>query len=59
MSGFGNKFSEEYNKIYTSGRRSGMSNEDVFKKALNVYKTNHKTMFAHVRALEVMRTAPK
>ncbi|XP_022021916.1 uncharacterized protein LOC110921869 [Helianthus annuus] len=59
MSGLVNKFSEEYNKIYTSGRRSGMSDEDVFKKALDVYKTNHKTTFAHVRAWEVMRTAPK
>ncbi|XP_022041376.1 glutathione S-transferase T2-like [Helianthus annuus] len=59
MSGFVNKFSEEYNKIYSSGRRSGMSDEDVFKKALDVYKTNHHTTFAHVRAWEVMRTAPK
>ncbi|XP_022000647.1 uncharacterized protein LOC110898195 [Helianthus annuus] len=59
MSGFVNKFSEEFNKIYTSGRRSGMSYEDVFKKASDVYKTNHKTTFAHVRAWEVMRTAPK
>ncbi|KAJ0576350.1 putative glutathione transferase [Helianthus annuus] len=43
MSGVVNRFSEEYNKIYTSGRRSGMSDEDVFKAALEKYKTNHKT----------------
>ncbi|XP_022020012.1 uncharacterized protein LOC110920084 [Helianthus annuus] len=59
MNGSVNKFSEEYNKIYTSGHRSGMSDEDVFKKALENYKTNHKITFAHVRAWEVMRTAPK
>ncbi|XP_021986679.1 glutathione S-transferase T3-like [Helianthus annuus] len=59
MSGFVNKFSEEYNKIYSSGRRSGMSDEDVFIKALKNYKSNHNTTFAHVRAWEVMRTAPK
>ncbi|KAJ0443552.1 hypothetical protein HanIR_Chr16g0822061 [Helianthus annuus] len=34
MSGIVNQFSEEYNKIYTSRRRSWMSDEDVFKAAL-------------------------
>ncbi|XP_021992141.1 uncharacterized protein LOC110888957 [Helianthus annuus] len=59
MSGVVNRFSEEYNKIYTSGRRSGMSGEFVFKAALEKYKTNHKTAFPNVRAWEVMRKAPK
>ncbi|XP_022030332.1 uncharacterized protein LOC110931238 [Helianthus annuus] len=59
MSGFVNRFSEEYNKIYSSGRRSGMSDEDVFKKALDVYKSNHGTTFAHVQAWEIIRMAQK
>ncbi|XP_022019186.1 uncharacterized protein LOC110919218 [Helianthus annuus] len=59
MSGFVNKFSKEYNRIYSSERRSGMSDEDVFKKALDVYKSNHGITFAHVRVWEIMRTAQK
>ncbi|XP_022027218.1 sporozoite surface protein 2-like [Helianthus annuus] len=55
MNGFVNKFCEEYNKIYSSGRRSDMSDEDVFKKALEKYKENNgNTSFAHVRAWEVL-----
>ncbi|XP_021979646.1 bcl-2-associated transcription factor 1-like [Helianthus annuus] len=38
-----NRFCEEYNKIYTSGRRSGMSDDDVFKQALDKYKSNNGT----------------
>ncbi|KAJ0555709.1 hypothetical protein HanIR_Chr07g0305211 [Helianthus annuus] len=59
MSGLVNRFFEEYNKIYSSGRRSWMSDEDVFKKALDVYKSNHGTTFAHVRAWEIIRTTQK
>ncbi|MFS7973069.1 putative glutathione transferase [Helianthus anomalus] len=60
MNGFVNKFCDEYNKIYSSGRRSGMSDEDVFKKALEMYKANNgNTSFAHVRAWEVLRTHQK
>ncbi|KAJ0578472.1 putative glutathione transferase [Helianthus annuus] len=59
MNGFVNRFCEEYNKIYLSGRRSGMSDEDVFKKALEMYKANTSTTFAHVRAWEIMRTHKK
>ncbi|XP_021995672.1 uncharacterized protein LOC110892837 [Helianthus annuus] len=60
MNGFVNKFCEEYNKIYTSGRRSGMSDEDVFKQALEKYKSNNgNTNFAHVRAWEILKTHPK
>ncbi|XP_021980824.1 uncharacterized protein LOC110876975 [Helianthus annuus] len=55
-----NRFCEEYNKIYTSGRRSGMSDDDVFKKALDNYKNNNgNTNFAHVRAWEIMKKEPK
>ncbi|XP_022032368.1 glutathione S-transferase T3-like [Helianthus annuus] len=55
-----NRFCEEYNKIYTSGRRSGMSDDDVFKKALDNYKSNNaNTNFAHVRAWEIMKKEPK
>ncbi|XP_022024273.1 uncharacterized protein LOC110924586 [Helianthus annuus] len=60
MNGFVNKFCDEYNKIYSSGRRSGMSDEDVFKKAMEMYKSNNgNTSFAHVRAWEILRTHPK
>ncbi|KAJ0913510.1 putative No apical meristem-associated domain-containing protein [Helianthus annuus] len=60
INGFVNKFCEEYNKIYTSGRRSGMSDEDVFKQALEKYKSNNgNTNFAHVRAWEILKTHPK
>ncbi|XP_022024914.1 uncharacterized protein LOC110925260 [Helianthus annuus] len=60
MNGFVNKFCDEYNKIYSSGHRSGMSDEDVFKKALKMYKANNgNTSFAHVRAWEVLRTHQK
>ncbi|XP_022014338.1 uncharacterized protein LOC110913828 [Helianthus annuus] len=60
MNGFVNKFCEEYNKIYSSGRRSGTSDEDVFKKALEMYKeNNNNTSFAHVRAWEILRMHPK
>ncbi|XP_021986005.1 caldesmon-like [Helianthus annuus] len=60
MNGVVNKFCEEYNKIYTSGRRSGMSDVDVFKQALEKYKANNgNTNFAHIRAWEVLKTQPK
>ncbi|KAJ0929101.1 putative glutathione transferase [Helianthus annuus] len=60
MNGFVNKFCDEYNKIYTSGRRSGMSDEDVFEQALEKYKTNNgNTNFAHVHAWEVLKTHQK
>ncbi|KAJ0834050.1 putative glutathione transferase [Helianthus annuus] len=59
MNGFVNRFCEEYNKIYSSGRRSGMSDEDMFKKVLEMYKANTGTTFAHVRAWEIMRTHQK
>ncbi|XP_021975062.1 uncharacterized protein LOC110870167 [Helianthus annuus] len=36
-----NRFCEEYNKLYTSDRRSGWNDEDVFKMALEKYKQNH------------------
>ncbi|KAJ0555820.1 hypothetical protein HanIR_Chr07g0306531 [Helianthus annuus] len=55
-----NRFCEEYNKIYTSGCRSGMSDDDVFKKALDNYKSNNaNTNFAHVRTWEIMKKEPK
>ncbi|XP_021984881.1 uncharacterized protein LOC110880720 [Helianthus annuus] len=60
MNGFVNKFCDEYNKIYTSGRRSGMSDDDVFKQALEKYKANNgNTNFAQVRAWEILKTQPK
>ncbi|KAF5766443.1 putative No apical meristem-associated domain-containing protein [Helianthus annuus] len=59
MNGFVNRFCEEYNKIYSSGLLSGMSDEYVFKKALEMYKANTGTTFAHVRAREIMRTHQK
>ncbi|KAM0031089.1 putative glutathione transferase [Helianthus debilis subsp. tardiflorus] len=55
-----NRFCEEYNKIYTSGGRSGMSDDDVFKQAFDKYKANNgNTNFAHVRAWEIMKKEPK
>ncbi|KAJ0753217.1 putative glutathione transferase [Helianthus annuus] len=36
-----NRFCEEYNKLYTSDRRSGWNDEDVFKMALEKYKQNN------------------
>ncbi|XP_022003272.1 uncharacterized protein LOC110900711 [Helianthus annuus] len=59
MSGFVNKFCEEYNKVCGSGRRSGMSDDYVFKKALDLYKSSNNTTFGHIRAWEIMRTHPK
>ncbi|MFS7992009.1 hypothetical protein Hanom_Chr12g01077291 [Helianthus anomalus] len=51
-----NRFCEEYKKLYTSDRRSGMSDDDVFKKALDKYKQNNgNTNFAHVRAWAILK----
>ncbi|XP_022023666.1 uncharacterized protein LOC110923919 [Helianthus annuus] len=38
---FVNKFCDEYNKIYTSVRRSGMNDDDVLKQALEKYRANN------------------
>lgn len=34
-----------------------MSDEDVFKSAMDKYKTTHRAAFPHIRAWEVLRTA--
>ncbi|KAF5792825.1 putative glutathione transferase [Helianthus annuus] len=54
-----NRFCEEYNKLYTSDRRSGWNDEDVFKMALEKYKQNHGSNFPHVRAWMVVKDDPK
>ncbi|XP_021974604.1 uncharacterized protein LOC110869677 [Helianthus annuus] len=55
-----NRFCEEYDKLYTSGRRSGMSDDDVFQKALDKYKANNGgTNFTHVRAWAILKDDPK
>ncbi|XP_021992668.1 glutathione S-transferase T3-like [Helianthus annuus] len=54
-----NRFCEEYNKLYTSDRRSGWNDEDVFKMALQKYKQNHGSNFPHVRAWMVVKDDPK
>ncbi|MFS8007887.1 putative glutathione transferase [Helianthus anomalus] len=55
-----NRFCEVYIKNYTSERRSGMSDDDVFKKALDKYKANNgNTNFAHVRAWAILKDEPK
>ncbi|KAM0063050.1 putative glutathione transferase [Helianthus debilis subsp. tardiflorus] len=55
-----NRFCEEYNKLYTSDRRSGMSDDDVFKKALDKYKANNgNTNLAHVHAWAILKDEPK
>ncbi|KAF5791366.1 putative glutathione transferase [Helianthus annuus] len=55
-----NRFCEEYNKLYTSDRRSGWNDEDVFKMALEKYKqNNHGSNFPHVRAWMVLKNDPK
>ncbi|XP_035837107.1 caldesmon-like [Helianthus annuus] len=42
-----NRFCQEYNKISTSGRRSSMSDDDVFKQALDKYKANNEEYAVH------------
>ncbi|KAJ0944188.1 putative glutathione transferase [Helianthus annuus] len=54
-----NRFCEEYNKLYTSDRRSGWNDEDVFKMALEKYKDKNGTNFPHVRAWMVVKDEPK
>ncbi|MFS7931878.1 putative No apical meristem-associated domain-containing protein [Helianthus anomalus] len=55
-----NRFCEDYNKLYTSDRRNGWSDDDVFKKTLDKYKQNNgNTNFPHVRAWMVVKDEPK
>ncbi|XP_035841392.1 uncharacterized protein LOC110933348 [Helianthus annuus] len=42
-----NRFCEEYNKLYISDRRSGWSDDYVFKKALDKYKQNNEEYAVH------------
>ncbi|KAJ0576270.1 hypothetical protein HanIR_Chr05g0222431 [Helianthus annuus] len=54
-----NRFAAIYNNLYTSNRRSRMSDEDVFKETMRKYKYLHRVVFPYVRAWDVLRTNNK
>ena len=54
-----NRFSEIHNRLSTSSRRSGMSDDDVFKAAMDKFQDAEKKPFQHIRAWEVVRTSNK
>ncbi|XP_021984731.1 glutathione S-transferase T3-like [Helianthus annuus] len=53
-----NRFCGYYNNLYTN-RPSGWSDDVVFKEAMRRYEDEHRVVFPHVRAWEVMRTNKK
>ncbi|KAJ0445468.1 putative glutathione transferase [Helianthus annuus] len=53
-----NRFFGTYNNLYVN-HPSGWSNEDIFKEAMRRYEDEHRVVFSHVQAWEVMRINKK
>ncbi|KAJ0613885.1 hypothetical protein HanIR_Chr02g0056311 [Helianthus annuus] len=53
-----NRFCGYYNNLYVN-RPSGWSDKSVFKEVMRRYEDEHRQIFPHVRAWEIMRTNKK